>query len=199
MDFGLPKPPAAPQEKLDLPPPEKSLKEIFAELSAEFPDEALSIDSSRGFDLTSIKAQYVVERLNDVLTPVGWGIEGMYEYDEPGNVDKGIPAKGGVVFHGFLNIDLNPLGYDIVHRVKAIGYAPSKKNRGDVLKGSKTDAICKAASQLGVGNSVFKGNIAPPSKKTAAKPSTKKPETFKGKTADQDKPAPAARSSRRSR
>ena len=44
--------------------------EVYEALAAPFPDEALAKDSSRGFDLTSVKAQYVVERLNTVLGPM---------------------------------------------------------------------------------------------------------------------------------
>ena len=36
-------------------------------LKLDFPPEALSEDNSRGFKLTSIKAAFVVERLNDVF------------------------------------------------------------------------------------------------------------------------------------
>ena len=42
-------------------------------LRAPFPAEALSADTSRGFELTSIKAAYVIERLNDVFGPCGIG------------------------------------------------------------------------------------------------------------------------------
>ena len=42
-------------------------------LRAPFPAEALSADTSRGFELTSIKAAYVVERLNQVFGPCGCG------------------------------------------------------------------------------------------------------------------------------
>ena len=43
-------------------------------LWSPFPPEALSKDTSRGFELTSIKAAYVIERLNEVfgLCGVGW-------------------------------------------------------------------------------------------------------------------------------
>ena len=47
-------------------------KQISA-LRASFPAEALSADNSRGFELTSIKAAFVVERLNEVFGPCGCG------------------------------------------------------------------------------------------------------------------------------
>jgi len=42
-------------------------------LKAPFPAEALSKDTSRGFELTSIKAAFVIERLNEVFGPCGIG------------------------------------------------------------------------------------------------------------------------------
>ena len=47
-------------------------KQISA-LRTSFPAEALSADNSRGFELTSIKAAFVVERLNEVFGPCGCG------------------------------------------------------------------------------------------------------------------------------
>ena len=43
-------------------------------LRAPFPAEALSADTSRGFELPSIQAAYVIERLNEVfgVCGVGW-------------------------------------------------------------------------------------------------------------------------------
>ena len=42
-------------------------------LRAPFPAEALKPDTSRGFELTSIKAAYGIERLNEVLGLCGTG------------------------------------------------------------------------------------------------------------------------------
>jgi hypothetical protein len=47
-------------------------KQISA-LRAPFPPEALSTHTSRGFELTSIKAAYVIERLNEVFSTCGIG------------------------------------------------------------------------------------------------------------------------------
>ena len=49
-------------------------KDQIQALRSPFPSEALSADTSRGFELTSIKAAYVVERLNEVfgLCGIGW-------------------------------------------------------------------------------------------------------------------------------
>jgi hypothetical protein len=42
-------------------------------LKAPFPAEAFSTDDSRGFELTSIKAAFIIERLNEVFGPCGIG------------------------------------------------------------------------------------------------------------------------------
>jgi hypothetical protein len=42
-------------------------------IQAPFPPESLSSDTSRGFELTSIKAAFVIERLNQVFGPCGIG------------------------------------------------------------------------------------------------------------------------------
>jgi hypothetical protein len=42
-------------------------------IKAPFPPEALSADTSRGFELTSTKAAFVVERLNEVFGSCGIG------------------------------------------------------------------------------------------------------------------------------
>lgn len=117
-----------------------------------FQDEAYSVDSSRGFNLTSIKAQYVVERLNDTVGVDGWTIR-------PEFMEKG----EGVLCNLMLIVDNGVRG---IAR-QATGFSAIKKNVGDAYKGAQTDALCKAASMFGIGNEVFKGNVAPPVKKAA--------------------------------
>lgn len=119
---------------------------IYKALSAEFPEEALSTDNSRGFDLTSVKAQYVIERLNEVLGLSGWRFNGSYE--KPGK---------GVIFHGTLEIWIHDRW--ISHA--ATGYSDDKKNLGDTYKSARTDCLSKVASYFGVANSVFKGKVKP--------------------------------------
>lgn len=127
-------------------------KKIYEELKKPFPAEAYSVDNSRGFNLTSIKAQYVVERLNEVLGIDGWELTGDYK-----------EVEGGVLFIGSLIINDGYKG----HKQEAIGFSAIKKNIGDAYKGAKTDALSKSASLFGLGNEVFKGNVAPPVKRPA--------------------------------
>lgn len=130
--------------------PNKGIKtmkenEVYAALTAEFPTEAYSVDSSRGFDLTSIKAQYVVDRLNSVLGVMNWSHGGEYKETE-----------NGVIFIGTLVVTVDGKQ----NRQMAPGYSADKKNMGDAYKGAKTDSLSKAASMFGVGDSVFKGKVS---------------------------------------
>jgi hypothetical protein len=58
-------------------------------LKAPFPSEALSSDTSRGFELTSIKAAFVIERLNEVFGPCGVGWRYIHSPFEELHTDNG--------------------------------------------------------------------------------------------------------------
>jgi hypothetical protein len=134
----------------------KREKEIYEALKAEFPKEAYSKDTSRGFELTSLKSQYAKERLNEVLGINGWQMNGQYSVLE----DKSVLYTGTLVI-SFVD-EGNPRSNDkgiVIHAIEAIGHFQSKKNMGDVYKGAATDAMSKAASSIGLGNEMFKGNI----------------------------------------
>jgi hypothetical protein len=127
-------------------------KEQYEALSAEFPKEAMTGDSSRGFALTSIKAQYVRERLNEVMGVEGW--------DSQTEVVK-VSEKGDVAVR--MTMTLRFKDGKVASR-SAFGGADRKtkgQTFGDVFKSAETDALSKAASNFGVGNSVFKGLVDP--------------------------------------
>jgi len=157
-----------------------SEQEVYKALSAPFPDEALSKDSSRGFDLTSVKAQYVVERLNDVLGVMNWTFGGEFKETEE-----------GVMYMGALVITINGRQ----NRQFAPGYAKVKKNLGDTYKSAHTDSLSKCASKFGVANDVFKGKVAPPGKTTTKRGAalTAKTEAPKERSAEAKKPSSFAR------
>ncbi|MCA9797664.1 MAG: hypothetical protein KC910_37900, partial [Candidatus Eremiobacteraeota bacterium] len=145
----------------------------IAQLRASFPAEALSADTSRGFELTSIKAAYVVERLNEVFGPCGCGwryAHSPFEWIE-GEVLTEVAmqfkvAEGGVAAmlwdaqaHRWTTLNdsedwslpiFSPGG-----RKPGRGSAPMT----DARKGAITDGLTKAASMLGVGHEVFKGLV----------------------------------------
>lgn len=134
------------------------MSEVYKKLSAPFPEEAISADKSRGPNnvFTSVKAQYVIERLNESFGPENWTFQGSH-----------VSGEQGVLFNGVLTFTIG----DKTQTRQAVGYcawamsdkADAKmKNIGDVYKSAQTDALSKAASQLGVANDVFKGKVAPP-------------------------------------
>lgn len=126
---------------------------IYAETTKDFTGEALTKDSSRGFDLTSIKAQYVVERLNEVFGIDGWDAR----YD----VVTLDPEKG-CIMKCLLTAKVE--GLQPIIRM-SFGGCAAKKNLGDMSKSAMTDALGKAASHMGIGNEVFKGKVKPPGSK----------------------------------
>ena len=147
------------------------MKDTYQELIKDFPSEALSKDSSRGFDLTSIKAQYIKERLNDVFGIWGWEVVGEYKADEK-----------SVLYFGELRVtektyllannseDATPAEVDsFTRKVESVGYSAIKKNLGDSYKSAQTDFLSKAASFIGVGQKVFQGLVNPNSYKTPTK------------------------------
>ncbi len=141
-------------------------KDFYQELAKDFPAEAMTKDTSRGFALTSIKAQYVRERLNEVMGVEGW--------DSTTEVVH-ISDEGAVAVKFALTLHFPERS---VTRT-AFGGAKAKdkgQTYGDIFKSAETDALSKAASNFGVGNAVFKGlvdaNNLGESSKSAAKKAT---------------------------
>ena len=133
---------------------DSEIKKIYKQLSAPFPKEALKDDNSRGFILTSVKAQYIKERLNEVMGPNGWD----FESEVVKITDEGVAVK--------LKLTLKfPDGTTSTKGGFGGGEFKSKAQAfGDPFKGAETDALSKAASAFGVANDVFKGLVEPPGK-----------------------------------
>ena len=167
-------------------------KQISA-LRAPFPTEALSADTSRGFELTSIKAAFVVERLNEVFGPCGCGwryVHSPFEFAE-GEVLTEVALQFRVAEGG-----CDPVVWDAQARNWAFApdsgawswpiYAPGGRRPGkgnapltDARKGSITDGLTKAASMIGVGQEVFKGLVRTgqaPQKAPESAPTPRMPE-----------------------
>lgn len=121
--------------------------DLFDKLRAPFTKDAYSADTSRGFALTSLKAQYVLERLNEVLGFMNWSHGGEYEVQD----------DGSVLFKGALVVNLDGR----TNKFFGVGFSAKKKNIGDAYKSAKTDSLSKCASQVGVGNDAFKGLVDP--------------------------------------
>jgi hypothetical protein len=151
-------------------------------LRSPFPPEALSADTSRGFELTSIKAAYVIERLNEVfgLCGTGWRYahspfeevhtdtrrveivtEVAFQYRFPATTD-GIGCApitwdaqaSGWAFRGETGVWNEPI---LACGGKSVGKGGAAVT--DARKSAVTDGLTKAASMIGVGHDVFKGLV----------------------------------------
>lgn len=119
-----------------------------------FPPEALIADESRGFSLTSIKAQYVVERLNNVFGHGGWKNE--------------VISCERIGEEVIIQLSLST---DKTNTVTQFGGSATYEIRSwaDCYKSAATDALTKCASLLGIGNEIFKGNVPPPNENNMTK------------------------------
>lgn len=135
-------------------------------LKAPFPDNAITEDRSRGFMLHSVKAAYIVERLNDVfgVCGIGW----RYAHSPIENANKEVTTEvalqyrggnceainwhAGWTFYSGERVWSEPI---FAHGGKKIGGGGSPL--GDAKKSAVTDGITKAASMLGVAHHIFKG------------------------------------------
>ena len=158
-------------------------------LKAPFPPEALSSDTSCGFELTSIKAAQapaVIERLNEVFGPCGVGWRYVRSPFEELHADNGraeivtevalqyrFPATNDcvgcdqVVWNAQVNdwaFRNGGSNHDWSEPIFACGGKSLGKGGApftDARKSAVTGGLTKAASMLGVGHQVFKGVVAP--------------------------------------
>ena len=121
----------------------------YENLKAKFPNSAYGKDKSRGFELTTIDAYAVIERLNDVFGVCGEGWK--LEIKEWLRIEQEI-------------ICIAELQYDLGGVLKSVpcvgGKRIVKENYADAYKSAQTNAICKGASFIGVGLDVYKGEFS---------------------------------------
>jgi hypothetical protein len=153
-------------------------------LRSPFPEEALSADTSRGFELTSIKAAFVIERLNEAFGPCGLGwryVHSPFEEVETGNGRVEIVTEVAFQYRFHATNDCtgcDPVTWDAQggdwafrngasnHDWSEAIFACGGKSLGkggavitDARKSAVTDGLTKAASMIGVGHEVFKGLV----------------------------------------
>ncbi len=128
--------------------------EMYAELKKELPKEAVKQHPTKTY-LSSIKAIYVTERLNDVFGCGKWQIKA----EKVSENDKGM-----VVIKTTLTIPEYGVYYESYGGNDNGGENSKNFDLGDAYKGATTDGITKIGSYLGIGLSVFqgKGNVTPP-------------------------------------
>lgn|SRR3990167_7846492 len=118
-------------------------------LRKPLPEEAISQHPTKKF-LSTIKAIYVVERLNEVFGIGEWYVS-YEEIMSPNPTDPKLNKQ--VVVKGTLNIpDMAP--------IEQYG-GNDNKDLGDAYKGAATDALTKIASYLEIGMDVYKGLSTP--------------------------------------
>lgn len=115
--------------------------DLAAALSAPLPPEAITPHPTKDY-LSSVKAIYVIERLNQVFGLGGWTYRT--------RVIECPPDSPMVVMLVVLRVP----AYGI--RLEQYG-GSDNKDRGDAYKGAVTDAISKIASYLGIAMDVYKG------------------------------------------
>jgi len=115
-------------------------EEQIKKLKAPLPEEAISQHPTKKF-LSSIKAIYVVERLNEVFGIGEWKIANEF-------VEKTEAENPMVVVKSVFT-------YQDIH-IESFG-GNDNKDLGDAYKGACTDALTKIGSYLEIGIDVFKG------------------------------------------
>lgn len=119
---------------------QKITSEMIKALKAPLPKEAVKPHPTKSY-LSSIKAIYVVERLNDVFGIGGWFIDNTVVKEE---------GKWVVVKSTFTAPE-----YGVV--IKDIFGGNDNADMGDAYKGACTDALTKIGSYLYIGMDVYKG------------------------------------------
>lgn len=125
----------------------KITPEMRLKLQAPLPPEAITQHPTKTY-LSSIKAIYVVERMNDVF-----GV-GTWRYKVEKISENG---EGMVVVKVIYEIPEYDIYYESFGGNDNGGQANKNFDLGDAYKGATTDALTKIGSYLEIGIDVFKG------------------------------------------
>lgn len=117
-------------------------------INKPLPKEAIKPHPTKSY-LSTIKAIYVTERLNEVFGIGGWSLK-----TELIKIDPRTTAKGKIEYDSLLKTIFEVSKYNIYYECIA---GSSNEDMGDATKGGTTDAITKICSYLGIGMNVFKG------------------------------------------
>lgn len=132
--------------------PLKSDEQLKAELRVPLPKEAIKAHPTKTY-LSSIKAVFVTERLNNVFGTGGWTLKTNMEY---------IGDKGMIVNKTIIEMPDYGFYYESFGGNDNGGENSKNFDLGDAYKGATTDGITKIGSYLEIGIDVFKGLVAPP-------------------------------------
>lgn len=149
--------------------------EQIAKLERPLPAEALKAHptkkDSSGTPMTTIKAIFVIDRLNEVFGVGVWNLKTTYiSHDKIVRMTQA--QKERTEYISAVHTELSVPAYDI--HLECIA-GSTNDDLGDALKGGTTDGITKIASYLGIGAHIWRG--ATPSRPTPAKTAPAKVET----------------------
>ena len=141
---------------------EKLSNEQLELLKKPLPSEAITQHPTKTF-LSSIKAIYVTERMNDVFGLGSWTTK----VEHVTTTDKSM-----VVVKVVFEVPLYGIYYECFGGNDNGGENSKNFDLGDAFKGATTDAITKIGSYLGIGIDVFKGkvNAEPSTQQSAQQP-----------------------------
>ena len=155
------------QQNVQIKPKHKIDLELHEKLKNPIDKEALKPHPSRSY-LTTIKDQYVWDRLNDVFGVQGW-------YNKVTVIEtREVKKRIHVVVEVTLFARTPDVG-DLISRTTFGGN--DNDDLGDAYKGAVTDALSKCASMLYVATDVYKGiktHKTFPKKTSTVRSSTKK-------------------------
>jgi hypothetical protein len=134
-------------------------QDLVRKLYAPLPPEAIQPHPTKDY-LSSVKAIFVIERLNEVFGLGGWTYDTrVIERGKPslvpdrrkGAAPGAMKEKPGMIV---IHVALSVPAYGI--RLEQFG-GSDNEDRGDAYKGAVTDAISKIGSYLGIAIDVYKG------------------------------------------
>ncbi len=133
-------------------------KEQIELIKKPLPREAVTPHPTKQ-NLSTIKAIYVTERLNDVFGIGKWKIktDGVWDDRTPMISEKTRTTQAGrerTEYTAILKTIFEVPEYDIYYECVA---SSTNDDMGDACKGATTDAITKICSYIGIGIDVFKG------------------------------------------
>lgn len=122
--------------------------EQVALIKKPLPPAAIKQHPTKSY-LSTIKAIYVTERLNDVFGVGAWSVKA-----ESLSSTKGQSSKGRDEFTSLVKVVFEVPSYGIYYECIA---GSSNDDEGDSAKGGITDGITKICSWMGIGAEVYKG------------------------------------------
>jgi hypothetical protein len=135
---------------------------IYAALSAPFPEEAIERTdgrtTGRGYSTTGIKAQFIIDRLNQVIGLGNWRLHREI------SVREGSTASGRKVFEAIADVVLelgtwNEDGKFVPWAEALADGGHTSLSEADAKKGSASNGLKKAAAMFGCGREAYAGTI----------------------------------------